>query len=201
MSTGIYFLNQTSYDSGIIVRYGLRYDDNKIGTNKEPFVTLTSTNPSFGISYLNNNSSFFFSFGSSFETPTLNELSNNPYGQGFNKNLGPSSSISYELGWRKSLKNLSFEAVVYNIKTDNEILQYELEAFPGKSFYQNIGATRRIGLELSSSLLFSSGKLLISYTNSKNTFEELINYNQNLNGLRLPGVPDQILDLELSIRF
>jgi len=200
-STGVYFLNQTSYNSGIIVRYGLRYDNNKIGTNNEPYVSLTSTNPSFGISYVNNNSSFFLSVGSSFKTPTLNELSNNPNGSGFNKNLNPSSSISYEFGWRKSLPNLSFEAVVYNIKTDNEILQYELEDFPGKNFYQNIGATSRIGLEFSSTLLFSSGKLLISYTNSKNTFEELINYNQNLNGLRLPGIPDQILDLELSINL
>ena len=198
-STGIYFLNQTSYDSGLLVRYGLRYDDNKIGTNKEPFVTLTSTNPSAGISYLKHNSSFFFSVGSSFETPTLNELSNNPDGPGFNKNLDPSSSISYELGWRKSFPNLSFEAVVYNINTDNEILQYELEEFPGKSFYQNIGATKRMGLELSSTFLFSSGKLLISYTNSKNTFEELRDYNQILNGLRLPGVPDQIIDLEISV--
>ncbi|MDA0754086.1 MAG: TonB-dependent receptor, partial [Candidatus Marinimicrobia bacterium] len=200
-STGIYFLNQTSYDSGIIFRYGLRYDDNKIGTNKEPYVSLTSTNPSLGISYVNNNSSFFFSAGSSFETPTLNELSNNPNGPGFNKNLNPSSSISYELGWRKSLSNMSFEAVIYSIKTDNEILQYGLEEFPGKSFYQNIGATSRIGLELSSSLLFSSGKLLISYTNSKNTFQDLTNYDQSLNGLRLPGIPGQILDLELSINF
>jgi iron complex outermembrane receptor protein len=198
-STGIYFLNQTSFDSGIIVRYGLRYDNNMIGTDNEPYVSLASTNPSLGISYVKNNSSFFFSAGSSFETPTLNELSNNPNGPGLNKNLYPSSSTSYELGWRKSLSNLSFEAVVYNIKTDNEILQYELEEFPGKSFYQNIGATSRIGLELSSILLFSSGKLLISYTNTKNTFQDLANYDQNLNGLRLPGVPDQILDLELRL--
>ncbi len=200
-STGIYILNQTNYDSGLIVRYGLRYDDNKIGTNYEPYVSLTSANPSVGISYVNNNSSLFFSAGSSFETPTLNELSNNPDGLGLNKKLNPSSSINYEFGWRKSFSKLSFEALVYKIKTDNEILQYELEEFPGKSFYQNIGATRRIGLELTSKFLFSSGKLLISYTNSKNTFEELTNYDQNLNGLRLPGIPDQILDIELTINI
>ena len=138
------------FRSGLLFRYGVRLDNNKIGTDSEDLISLTKFNPSLGISYsLNESNNIYFSIGTSFETPTLNELSNNPDGPGFNKNLYPSSSTSYELGWRKSLTNLSFEAVVYNINTDNEILQYELEEFPGKSFYQNIGATKRMGLELS----------------------------------------------------
>ena len=90
-----------------------------------------------------------------------------------------------------------FEAIAYLINTDNEILPYELEQFPGKNFYQNVGSTRRYGIELSSQLLFSSGKLNLSYTNAKNTFNDFILDGNDLNGLSLPGIPNQILDIEL----
>ena len=48
-----------------------------------------------------------------------------------------------------------------------------------------------------SQLLFSSGKLNLSYTNAKNTFNDFILDGNNLNGLSLPGIPNQILDAEL----
>ena len=32
-STGLYFINQTDYKSGLLFRYGIRYDDNRIGTD------------------------------------------------------------------------------------------------------------------------------------------------------------------------
>ena len=127
----------------------------------------------------------------------MNELSNNPNGNGLNKSLDPSSSINYEIGWRNTASNLTFDAIVYLINTDNEILPYELEQFPGKNFYRNVGSTRRYGIELTSQLLFSKGKLNLSYTNAKNTFNDFVLDGKNLNGLSLPGIPNQILDIEL----
>ena len=99
----------------------------------------------------------FFSFGTSFETPTLNELSNNPDGSGFNKDLNSNNAVNYEVGWRKSLTNIAFEAVAYITNSDNEILPYEIEQFPGKNFYRNVGSTLRKGVELSSTLSFDRG--------------------------------------------
>ena len=197
-STGVYFINQTNYSSGILFRYGVRYDENKIGTDSESFISLNKFNPSLGVSYsINDSNNIYFSAGTSFETPTLNELSNNPNGNGLNKSLDPSSSINYEIGWRNTASNLTFDAIVYLINTDNEILPYELEQFPGKNFYRNVGSTKRYGIELSSQLLFSSGKLNLSYTNAKNTFNDFVLDGKNLNGLSLPGIPNQILDIEL----
>jgi iron complex outermembrane receptor protein len=197
-STGVYFINQTNYTSGLLFRYGVRYDENRIGTDSEAFISLNKFNPSLGVSYsISESDNIFFSAGTSFETPTLNELSNNPSGNGLNKNLDPSSSVNYEVGWRKTTSNLMFEAIAYLINTDNEILPYELEQFPGKNFYQNVGSTRRYGIELSSQLLFSSGKLNLSYTNAKNTFNDFILNGNDLKGLSLPGIPNQILDIEL----
>ena len=197
-NTGLYFINQTSYTSGLLFRYGVRYDENRIGTDSEAFISLNKFNPSLGVSYsISDSDNIYFSTGTSFETPTLNELSNNPNGNGLNKNLDPSSSVNYEIGWRKTTSNLMFEAIAYLINTDNEILPYELEQFPGKNFYRNVGSTRRYGIELSSQLLFSNGKLNLSYTNAKNTFNDFILGGNDLSGLSLPGIPNQILDVEL----
>jgi iron complex outermembrane receptor protein len=197
-STGVYFINQTDYNSGLLFRYGVRYDENRIGTDSEAFIPLNKFNPSLGVSYsINDSNNIYLSTGTSFETPTLNELSNNPSGNGLNKNLDPSSSVNYEIGWRKTNSNLMFEAVAYLINTDNEILPYELEQFPGKNFYRNVGSTRRYGIELNSQLLFSTGKLNLSYTNAKNTFNDFILDGNDLKGLLLPGIPNQILDIEL----
>jgi iron complex outermembrane receptor protein len=75
-TTGVYLVNQASYSSGLLLRYGVRYDINNIGIHSD-FVKLDKLNPSFGLSYsLNSRDNVFFSFGTSFETPTLNELSN-----------------------------------------------------------------------------------------------------------------------------
>ena len=201
-STGLYMLSQTSYDSGLLVRYGIRYDINIIRTDTSSSIMLDKLNPSIGLSYkVNSNDNIFFSFGTSFETPTLNELSNNPNGGGLNENLKSSSSLNYEIGWRKALSNLTLEAIAYVISSENEILPYELEQFPGKNFYQNVGSTSRYGLELNSQLSFKGGRINLSYTLSKNKFEDFIIDNNNLADNLIPGIPSQMLDLDLIFKL
>ena len=201
-STGLYMLSQTSYDSGFLVRYGIRYDVNIIRTDSSSSIMLDKLNPSLGLSYtVNSNDNIFFSFGTSFETPTLNELSNNPNGEGLNEDLKSSSSLNYEIGWRKAVSNLTLEAIAYVISSENEILPYELEQFPGKNFYQNVGSTSRYGLELSSQLSFKGGKINLSYTLSKNKFEDFIIDNNNLADNLIPGIPSQMLDLDLIFKL
>jgi iron complex outermembrane receptor protein len=201
-STGLYMLSQTNYDSGLLVRYGIRYDINDIGTDSSSSIILDKLNPSVGISYkVNSNDNIFFSFGTSFETPTLNELSNNPNGEGLNEDLKSSSSLNYEIGWRKSISNLTMEAIAYIISSENEILPYELEQFPGKNFYQNVGSTSRYGVELNSQLSFKGGRINLSYTLSKNKFENFIIDNNNLSDNLIPGIPSQMLDLDLIFKL
>ncbi|MDC0923194.1 TonB-dependent receptor [Flavobacteriaceae bacterium] len=201
-STGLYMLSQTSYDSGFLVRYGIRYDVNIIRTDSSSSIMLDKLNPSLGLSYkVNSNNNIFFSFGTSFETPTLNELSNNPNGEGLNEDLKSSSSLNYEIGWRKAVSNLTLEAIAYVISSENEILPYELEQFPGKNFYQNVGSTSRYGLELSSQLSFRGGRINLSYTLSKNKFEDFIIDNNNLADNLIPGIPSQMLDLDLIFKL
>jgi len=201
-STGLYMLSQTNYDSGLLVRYGIRYDINDIGTDSSSSIILDKLNPSVGISYkVNSNDNIFFSFGTSFETPTLNELSNNPNGEGLNKNLKSSSSLNYEIGWRKTVSNLTLEAITYFVSSENEILPYELEQFPGKNFYQNVGSTSRYGVELNSQLSFKGGRINLAYTLSKNKFENFIIENNNISDNLIPGIPSQMLDLDLIFKL
>jgi iron complex outermembrane receptor protein len=201
-STGLFMLSQTNYDSGLLVRYGIRYDINDIGTDSSSSIILDKLNPSVGLSYkVNSNDNIFFSFGTSFETPTLNELSNNPNGVGLNEDLKSSSSLNYEIGWRKSVSNLTLEAIAYAISSENEILPYELEQFPGKNFYQNVGSTSRYGIELNSQLSFKGGRINLSYTLSKNKFEDFIIDNNNLADNLIPGIPSQMLDLDLIFKL
>ena len=195
-------LSQTNYNSRLLVRYGIRYDINDISTDSSSSIILDKLNPSIGLTYkVNSNDNIFFSFGTSFETPTLNELSNNPYGEGLNKNLKSSSSLNYEIGLRKAVSNLTLEAIAYFISSENEILPYELEQFPGKNFYQNVGSTSRYGLELNSQLSFEGGRINLSYTLSKNKFEDFIIDNNNLADNLIPGIPSQMLDLDLIFKL
>ena len=201
-STGLYMLSQTNYDSGLLVRYGIRYDINDIGIDSSSSIILDKLNPSVGLSYkVNSNDNIFFSLGTSFETPTLNELSNNPNGEGLNEDLKSSSSLNYEIGWRKSVSNLTLEAIAYIISSENEILPYELEQFPGKNFYQNVGSTSRYGLELNSQLSFKGGRINLSYTLSKNKFEDFIIDSNNLTDNLIPGIPSQMLDLDIIFKL
>ena len=201
-TTGVYLVSQTTFNSGLLLRYGVRYDINSIGIDSNNKVNLDKINPSLGLSYaINSSDNLFFSFGTSFETPTLNELSNNPDGTGFNKDLKSNNAINYEFGWRKSLSNIAFEAVAYITNSDNEILPYEIELFPGKNFYRNVGSTLRQGIELSSSLSFKGGMFNLNYTLSKNRFKDFILDGNDLSENLIPGIPSQMLDLELLFKL
>ena len=201
-TTGIYLVSQTNFNSGLLLRYGIRYDINSIGIDSNNKVNLDKINPSLGISYsINSSDNIFFSFGTSFETPTLNELSNNPDGSGFNKDLKSNNAVNYEIGWRKSLSNIAFEAVAYITNSDNEILPYEIELFPGKNFYRNVGSTLRQGIEISSSVSFKGGLFNLNYTLSKNRFKDFILDGDDLSENLIPGIPSQMIDLELLLKL
>jgi iron complex outermembrane receptor protein len=201
-TTGVYLVSQTNFNSGLLFRYGVRYDINSIGIDTNNKVNLDKINPSLGLSYeINSSDNIFFSFGTSFETPTLNELSNNPDGSGFNKDLKSNNAVNYEIGWRRSLSNITIEAVAYITNSNNEILPYEIELFPGKNFYRNVGSTLRQGIELSSSLSFERGIFNLNYTFSKNRFKDFIIDGNDLSKNLIPGIPSQMLDLELLFKL
>ncbi|WAC72145.1 TonB-dependent receptor [Roseateles sp. SL47] len=86
--------------------------------------------------------------GRGFESPTLNELAYRADGTaGFNSDLQPQKSEQQEVGLKWRGPFLTLDATAFHITTRNEIAV--LTNSGGRSSYQNVGRTKRSGLELS----------------------------------------------------
>jgi iron complex outermembrane receptor protein len=84
--------------------------------------------------------------GRGFETPTLNELAYRPNGlTGLNLALGAAKSDSYEAGVKTRNDWGDVNVAVFETRTSNEIAT--LSNTGGRSTFQNVGSTRRRGLE------------------------------------------------------
>jgi iron complex outermembrane receptor protein len=90
---------------------------------------------------------FYTSVGRGFETPTLNELSYRPDGQGgLNFALQPASNDSVEVGAKARLGGGLLTAAVFQTRTDDEIVT--ATNVGGRATFQNAGRTKRDGFEL-----------------------------------------------------
>ena len=181
----------------LFFRLSLRYDDMRLGTDgfsQDQFYQVI--NPSLGVSLeLAPYQNLYANFSTSFETPALSELSANPSGaEGFNIELSPSEAISYELGWKGRWQKFKLESNLFLIESSNEILPYELEEFPGRSFYRNTGATQRYGLEVTALYKYAKWDASLSVTQAKYSFKDV---NNNL-GNALPGIPNSQIFLQLG---
>ena len=195
-SFGIYILDEVRWEK-VLLRTSLRYDDLRLGADSvSEDQTYQVLNPSVGLSYeVAPEQRLFANFSSSFETPALSELSANPSGaEGLNLELEPARALNYELGWKGLWAKTRMEANVFFIESTNEILPYELEAFPGRSFYRNAGATQRWGVEVFGSYQWEQWELQASMTQAQYRFTE----NNTSEGNTLPGIPNSQFFLQLG---
>ena len=198
-----YLIDHLKYKKTLIT-IGLRWDNNTLATDKTDYsIELYKLNPSIGINMsVSKNKNIWVSFSSSFETPTLSELSSNPYGDsGLNPQLIAQKALNFEFGYRSKMKNKYFEMVAFYIPTDDEITPYEIEQFPGRTFYRNAGKTSRKGIEIifnhniSKKINFDN-----SYTFSDFKFREFTSGGNNLNDNYLPGIPKNIFNSNISYK-
>ena len=106
------------------------------------------TNPVAGLRWkLQPGLALHVSAGRGFESPTLNELAYRADGTaGFNTSLLPQTSQQIEAGVRWNTDDMNLDATVFQAKTENEI--GVLTNSGGRSSFQNVGRTKRQGLEL-----------------------------------------------------
>ena len=193
---GVYLLDELNL-GGLLIRTNLRFDNLTLGANSVAQNQVYHTiNPSIGISYkLSLKQIMYINFSTSFETPTLSELSANPSGlEGLNLNLKPSKAENYELGWKGNWSKFNLEVNLFYILSSNEILPYELEAFPGRAFYENTGETKRFGFEFFGSYKNNSWEFIASLTEASYQFsgENIISKKY------LPGVPGSQIYLQVG---
>lgn len=182
------------------VHFGMRYDQN-ILTLSDRFLTngnqsderqLPAFNPQLGIRYaVSNRKSLFLQFSQSFETPTLSELSADPQGNGgFNGSLGIQKATNIEGGWEHHWKKHRYAISLFSIRTADDLIPYELDAFPGRTFYTNAGSTQRQGIELESEwFLTSNWSLIFNYNYARYRYLDFLSDGNRLDGNHLPGIP------------
>ena len=208
---GFYGINDFSLGDWTL-NLALRYDFNKIEVEDELLsngddsgsIDLNDFNYSVGASYqFAEGKSLFASHSTSFETPTLNELSNNPDGSGFNPNLKAQTANHFELGVKGYFQQASsFQFSVFYIDSRNELLPFEIAAFPGRTFFRNVGKTNRLGLEFFVQHPINEAiRVRTNWSFNRFTFGEYELDGENLDGNLLPGLPDFQGYIQLDVKL
>ena len=208
-NAGIYWINDLKIKD-LTLNVALRYDFNRITMNDRLLsngddsgsINLNDFNYSMGAAYqIFAEQQLFLTHSTSFETPTLNELSNNPMGDGFNLDLKPQTARHFEAGLKGYfLQNSSYQVSIFRIDSKNEILPFE--TMEGADFFANAGETKRTGLELllrhpvTEDLTLST-----NWSFNRFVFDEFILDGENLSNNRLPGLPSFQGYLQLDYNF
>jgi iron complex outermembrane receptor protein len=209
-SNGVYLQAKYSFDDTWGMSAGLRFDrisydvrDRYLsdGDNSGQ-LDFNQASPSLGFSYATQNGTAFVSYSRSFETPTTTELANPDGSGGFNQDLKAQTADNFELGYKSAIGGLFYELSVFRINLEDELVPFELPAFPGRTFFQNSGSSSRRGVEAAMAWRHDTGfGVDVSYTYSDFKFDDFVDDNgNNFSGNRLPGQPQHAAYLGLSYR-
>ena len=209
-SFGLFFDNILKFKNRHIFKFAIRYDLNLIGfkdyiiKGDGDFREYHSISPSTGLKFeIFNDFQLFSNFSQNFETPTLYELGNNPQntnGEGINNNLEPQNSFSGEIGFEGKLgKAKKIKWSLFQTNAVREIIPFELNEIPGRTFYRNSGKTSKEGYELEFlGTLINKLNYSLSYTNSNFRFIDYKVSDKNLKGNFLPLISRNNFYFELK---
>ena len=173
--------------------YDFSADDRKLDDDDQSGErTMSAVSPSVGVTFLAANGiNLYSSLSTAYETPTAQELSIRPEGEGgFNQNLEPEDLTSWEIGVRGLAESarLRYEAAFFVSTVTNGLIPFERP--DGVVFYNNAGEIDRNGVELLLEWVPSSSfSALFSYTYSDFTFSEFVLDGDDFAGNLEPGAP------------
>lgn len=208
-SIGCYILQDFQPTKQLTLTIGGRFDNLALALNdrfladgdQSDNLTFNKVNPTLGINYeFKKHISLYSNFATSFETPTLNELSNNPEGTGgFNPNLKPQQAKSFEIGTKVYLfSKLKYDIAAFNIETINDLVPYQITGQGTKTYYRNAGKTHRKGIEISANYQISKGfTAYFTHTFSDFKYVDYTANNISYAGKYLPAIPKNNTQLEL----
>ena len=206
-SLGLFVSDQVALGEAWVLAAGLRYDDLTLSVD-DAFLgdgddsgrrSFDKTSYNLGLGYRPDPQRLIFvRYGSGFESPANNELAN-PDGGGFNPALQPAEADNLELGLKHESPRLRAELVVYAIRNEGELVRFELDSQPGRSFYRNAGASGRQGVELSAIWQVADPLTLsLSYSANDYRFRQYQVDGNDFGGNVLPGTPRQQLFAEAA---
>ena len=211
-SWGVTAENRTDLGAGWSISIGARRDDVQLSVD-DKFISdgddsgrrdfshnsfSAGLAKAIGPSGLGESSLAYLRVASSFATPTFTELAN-PDGGGFNQQLNPAEAVNYELGLSGSSDAVQWAASIYSIRLRDELIPFELENQPGRSFFANAGKSRRNGVELSLDWnVFEHWRLSSAWSWNDYQFRDYQVDGSDLSGNDIPGIPAQQLFTELA---
>jgi iron complex outermembrane recepter protein len=207
-SLGVAWLHNLSLGKHLFLTAGLRYDQMKLATtdrfltdgDQSGALTFDNLAPMAGMLYsLNDGLHLYANYSTNFESPALTELTNNPTGQGGFNSLQPQRARNIEVGVKGLLSSkLRYELAIFDINVTNELVPYQLAAFPGRVFFRNAGESRRQGVELGLEYYLSKHfSAFATYTYSDFKYSSYQTTEGTFNGNQLPGIPRQAAYVEL----
>ncbi|MEO6228379.1 MAG: TonB-dependent receptor [Thermomonas sp.] len=167
-------------------------------------VAYGSTNPVAGLVFrVRPDWHLYASYGHGFATPTFSELGYRPNGSGLNFSLAPSRSRNAELGSKWHFAGGGkLEIALFQADTSDET--GVLSSSGGRTTYQNVGRSRRRGVEFSLHVpLADEWEVDTAYTYLDARFLDAFGNCSGPNGCtvpahaRMPGVPRQLFNAAL----
>jgi iron complex outermembrane receptor protein len=196
---------------------GVRHSETKLSAtsnNTQPTLGERTYQATIGMAsaqyYLQENTNVYLSYGSGFDTPTLNQIfysaanvNNGAIKNTGNLGLNAARTHQVEVGYKSQISSTALVNVaLFDSNTTDDIVISSSNS--GKTAYTNAPKTSRKGLELSAQWqLPVQLQLNLAYTlldaTVEQTYSEVIsNVTKTVNsGSRIPGVPKQGLFAEL----
>ncbi|HUE76582.1 MAG TPA: TonB-dependent receptor [Longimicrobiales bacterium] len=153
--------------------------------------TMAAISPTLGLRVdLAHRVALFGNVSTAFETPTTTELVNRPDGAGgFNQELEPQRTVSYELGGRAALgAGLEVQGSVYHARITDALVPFEVATAPGRQFFRNAASAVHEGLELLVDLRTTHLDFLAAYDRTMAEFGSYATEDESYDGSSVPGV-------------
>lgn len=198
---GAFILQEYTFNPQFRLSLNTRFDDIQLkisdkfltGGDESSSQSYQRFSPMLGFSFAPTaNQSIYTNISSSFETPSLNELSNNPLNTGgFNPDLSPQKSRNFELGYKGILsKKLRLDLALFTIEVQDEIVPYQIAGQAGRTFFRNAGLSNRKGIETGITYkVFNGLTAYLNYTFSDFKYKEYQTTAGKFDGNTLPGIP------------
>ncbi|MEM1439862.1 MAG: TonB-dependent receptor [Pseudomonadota bacterium] len=209
---GFYVQGEFELSDDWLLTLGLRRDDVEFDVtdrflsngNESGNRTFDAVSPVAGITWLASDAvTLYANTSRSFESPTTTELANPSAVGGFNPDLEPQFARHYELGARVTpAEGQQLTAALFRIDLEDELIPFELAAFPGRDFFANAGESERTGLELAWQGRFAAGwQANAAYTWSDFEFADFTNDSGDVfDGNTVPGTAEHVLFAGIEYR-
>lgn len=146
----------------------------------------------------------YASWGQGFLPPATEELANNPVSLGgFNPDLESATSHGAEIGVRGVVgQSATYDVAVFRLVTDNDFGRYRVPDRPLETFYGNVGASKRWGLEtLVGWVPADPLTVRLAYTYSDFTYSNVEFSDETYRATRLPNSPEHQARAEAEVRL